>query len=141
MERPVCAQSVDIGRWEEGAGEREAIRFTPRDVVLIEVKTGQRAVVQFTPIDDNHFRYRWRYRRSTGGAVQTGSGEVRERYKRRAKGSETEVQPLPGHNTMIQVGDIRTEWSTGGGGEGYLYYYAGRAEMRLLPSRDFEAEP
>ena len=65
LETPVSShQSVDIGRWEEGAGERDALRFKASDVVLIEVKTGQRAVVQFTPVSDTHARYRWRYRRS-----------------------------------------------------------------------------
>jgi hypothetical protein len=141
LEATVIGQSVDIGRWEEGAGEREAVRFRPGDVVLIEVKSGQRAVVQFTPIDESHFRYRWRYRRSGDSEVVTGDGEVRERYERTASGSDTHLRELPGHHTMVQVGDIRTEWSSGGGDEGYLYYYTGRANVRLLPSQDFDAEP
>src|SRR5262245_25173175 len=103
---------VDIGRWEEGAGERDAIRFKPSDVILIEVKTGQRAVVQFTPVDDTHFRYRWRYRRSPDSEVVSGTGDVEEKYERTPEGPNIVVHALPGHNTAVRLGDIQTEWSS-----------------------------
>jgi hypothetical protein len=137
----MSSESVDIGRWEEGAGERAALRFKAGDVIEIEVRTGQRAVVQFTPVNDTHARYRWRYRRAADGEVVSGAGEVEEKYERTLKGVDANLRALPGHNTTVQLGDIRTEWSAGGGGEGYLYYFAGRATLRLLPSKDFALEP
>jgi hypothetical protein len=141
LEAPVSSQTVDIGRWEEDTGERNALRFKAGDVVLIEVKTGQRAVVQFTPVGDTHARYRWRYRASPDSQVITGTGEVEERYGRSPEGTTTDLRALPGHDTTVQLGDIRTEWSAGGGGEGYLYYFPGRAQLKILPSTDFALQP
>jgi hypothetical protein len=133
------AQLVDISHDEKAPGRRQAVKFRPTDVLLIEVPGGPRAVVQFTELEARRGSYRWRCRRSGSSEVLSGVGTVAERYEEIPDGpGRGHVLPLPGHDPIVRAGDIRAAWSWADAQTAYLYYYPKRARVTLLPAESFE---
>ena len=152
------ALSGVAGSGDDSAGGRgvvnvtlPSVQFSAADTVLIERENGPSAVVLFTAVTRNEFKYRWKYRGSPGGSVVTGSGRLRERYRHVAwrwawawppwTGLSEEVAPLPDNVTTVRAGEINVEWSARAHGEGYLYYDPADLTIRLLPAEAFEAWP
>ena len=138
--------AVDLTQASTSSEERAAGRFGPGDVLLVEVTSAGRAVVQFSAIAGQPlaFSYRWRYR-APGAEELSGSGEVRERYLAiTSSGShnayERTLAPLPGHTPRVIIGPINTEWSSGGEYRGYFYFYPSRAKVCLQSVDEFTRE-
>jgi hypothetical protein len=156
MNLPICllllgAAGGDIGDPagpEVAAEPRTSLQFSVAYTVLIEVDTGESAVVTFAAVTDETATYRWKYRGSPGGPVGAGTGRLRERYKHVAwrwtwtwpiwKALSEEVAPLPDNETTVRAGGIHIGWSARARGEGYLYYPPGHVTIRLLPGPEFE---
>ena len=88
-------QLVDISNDYDTPEQRESIQLRAMDVLLIEARTGQRAVVQFTQVNDIVPRTGWRYRQAAGKDVISGVGEVVEKYERIAEGGKVRVFLYP----------------------------------------------
>jgi hypothetical protein len=137
-----AAQLVDISHDEKAPQKRQAVRFQAMDVLLIEVATGPRAVVQFTELGARRGAYRWRCRRAGSGEVLSGAGTVAEKTEEIADGpGRGHVLPLPGNDTIVRAGDIRAAWSWADDRVAYLYYFTRRARVTILPSGSFDKEP
>jgi hypothetical protein len=124
------------------------LTVSTNDVVLIKTTSGAVAVIQFTsfsaftnsgPLTAS---YRWRFRLTPSQAISSGTGEVRESYDRTpsADGKGYDVSPKVDNNTKVKAGDIKIEWSYGTESSGYLYYYASRAEIKILDSEAFNKD-
>ena len=137
-----AAQLVDISHDEKAPQKRQAVRFQAMDVLLIEVVTGPRAVVQFTELGAKRGTYRWRCRRAGSSEVLSGAGSVAEKTEEIPDGPvRGHVLPLPGNDTIVRAGDIRAAWSWADDRVAYLYYYSRRAKVTVLPSASFDNEP
>jgi hypothetical protein len=127
----------------------KTIQFSVNDAVLIEVDTGQTAIISFAAVTRHESTYRWKYRRAPGSPATTGQGHLRERYRHVAwhwtwtwppwQGLSEEVAPLPDNETTVRAGEINVEWSTRAYGEGYLYFDPDHISIRLLPAQKFDA--
>lgn len=137
------ADIVNIFGSSEGGAMMESLRVPLNGVVVVNVPTGQRALIQFTEITDSTAEYRWKYRRSKSSVLETGKGSVRERYERSRPpdGNGDEVMPLPGHDVVVRAGEIRAEWSAAGDGFSYFYFNRKRAEVTLAGAEAFEKDP
>ena len=121
--------------------KRNPLSVTTNDVLLIHIPSGATAVVQFTRFDTNKADYRWRYRAAGSQAIESGRGRMIESYERKAKGDGNyEVRPKADQNTTVKAGEIWIEWSPGGTGKGWLYYYPSRASIQVLKSGSFERD-
>ena len=137
-----AGQLVDISYDQKNPQRRQSIRFRAMDVILIEAAAGQRAVVQFTVLGSRHGTYRWRYRRSGSSEVLSGVGTVQEKYEEVPDGpGRGHVLPLPGHDTIVRMGELRAAWSWADERSAYLYYHPRRAKVTLLPAGSFETGP
>ena len=135
-------QLVDISYDEKSPQRRQAVEFHAMDVVLIELTSGPRAVVQFTEMGTRRGTYRWRFRRAKGGEVLSGVGTVAERYEEIPDGSKKgHMLPLPGNDKIVRVGDIRAAWSWGDEQVAFLYYHAKHARVTILTGGSFDKEP
>lgn len=150
---PSCAGSAVNDPEESGVVEAtfRTIQFTANDTVLIELDTGQSAVVTFSPVTNDAFTYRWKYRASSKSRITTGGGRLQERYRHVAWRWDwtwppwdclyEEVAPLPDNVTTVRAGEINVEWFARALGEGYLYYDPDHVTIRLFPIEAFEAWP
>jgi hypothetical protein len=133
---------VDISYDAKEPQKRQAVQFRVDDVLLIEVKGGPRAVVQFTELAARGGRYRWRFRRAGSGEVLTGTGSVAEKYEDIPDGpGRGHMLPLPGHDTIVRAGDIRAAWSWADWKVSYLYFHPRRATVTVLPAEAFDKQP
>jgi hypothetical protein len=133
---------IDISYDAKEPQKRQAVRFQVDDVLLIEVKGGPRAVVQFTQLDARRGSYRWRFRRAGSSQVLTGTGTVVEKYEDIPDGKgHGHMLPLPGHDTIVRAGDIRAAWSWADWKVSYLYYHPRRATVTVLPADQFDRQP
>jgi hypothetical protein len=139
---PAAGQLVDITYDQKNPQRRQSIRFQVMDVLLIEAVGGQRAVVEFTVLGSRHGAYRWRYRHSASAPVSSGVGTVEEKYEEIPDSpGRGHVLPLPGHDTIVRMGDLRAGWSWADERTAYLYYHPRRAKVTLLPAGSFEKGP
>ncbi len=135
-------QLVDISFDDKTPHHRRAVEYKAMDVVLIELTTGPRAVVQFTELGARRGTYRWRFRRAKSGEVLTGAGTVAERYEDIPDGTKKgHMLPLPGNDKIVRVGDIRAAWSWGDDQVAFLYYHTKHAKVAILPPGSFDKEP
>jgi hypothetical protein len=112
-------------------------------VISISLPSGQRALIQFTKIQDTAAEYRWKYRPSSGGSIQVGTGMVIEKYEEMAprSGDGHEVLPLLGHDVIVRAGEIRAEYSAAGPEYCYLYFNPKRATVALVSADAFGKDP
>jgi hypothetical protein len=133
---------IDISYDAKAPLKRQAVRFQVDDVLLIEVKNGPRAVVQFTELAARKGSYRWRFRRAGSNEVLSGTGTVVEKYEDIPDGrGHGHMLPLPGHDTIVRAGDIRAAWSWADWKVSYLYFQPSRASVTVLPAESFEKGP
>jgi hypothetical protein len=140
---PAWPQVVDIAGTTADSAHRESLRIPINGVISISLPSGQRALVQFTKFDDTAAEYRWKYRSSAGGNIQVGTGMVVEKYERMAPQNDGSypVRPLPGHDVIVRVGEIRAEFSSGGAEHCYFYFNPRRANVVLLNADAFGEDP
>ena len=136
---PAWSQVVDIAGTSADSTLRESLRVPINGVISILLPSGQRALIQFTKIHDSAAEYRWKYRPSSGGDLQVGTGMVIEKYEEMAprNGDSHEVLPLPGHDVIVRAGEIRAEYSAGETGYCYFYFNPKRAKAVLGTVDDF----
>jgi len=128
------SQVVDIAGTSADSSRRESLRVPLNGVISISLPSGQRALIQFTEIQDAAAVYRWKYWPSVGAQVQVGTGRVIEKFEEMAprNGDGHEVLPLPGHDVIVRAGEIRAEYSAGGTDYCYFYFNPSRAKAALL---------
>ena len=151
---PAFSQVFDISPPPDDSRFQGKVYFTIHDVLLIELQTGQHALVQFTDmqaapravVESTHRReckgrYRWRYKDSSTGAEQSGEGKVIELYEEtKINQYSSRATPLPGHDPLVRAGGIHTLWSSASDVAGYLYYDLRQARVTVLPSDRFDVK-
>jgi hypothetical protein len=139
---PIAGALIDISNDSDAPQDRRYVEFRANDVLLIEARTGQRAVVQFTRVASKAATYRWRYWPRGVGEALTGVGDVAEQYEQVADGpNRVRVLPLPGHDVTVRAGDIRAAWSSRSSQAGFLYYHPRHATVRVLSPESFDKQP
>jgi hypothetical protein len=140
---PAWSQIVDIAGTSADSSRRESLRVPTNGVISILLSSGQRALIQFTKIHESAAEYRWKYRPSSGGDTQVGTGMVTEKYEEMAPrdGDGHEVLPLPGHDVIVRAGEIRAEYSAAAPGYCYFYFNPKRAKVVLGNAEDFAKGP
>jgi hypothetical protein len=137
-----AGQLVDISYDARNPRKRQAVKFQAMDVLLIEVTNGPRAVVQFTDVGRRHGTYRWRCRRSGSATVTDGKGTVAEKLEEIPDDSKRgHMLPLPGHDPIVRVDEIRAAWSWADDRSAYLYFQPRRATVKILPAASYDKEP
>jgi uncharacterized protein (TIGR02246 family) len=130
---------VDIGA-NGIRGSQKALKVPLNGVVRVELPSGQIALVQFTAIAESFAEYRWKYRRTPGADVLSGTGRVEEKYQRHTTSEQHQsvVEALPGHDVTVRAGGILAQWSVGGGEYCYFYYDSKLARATVLKASEFE---